>query len=419
MLRRLLIAAALFVAPSAWAATGTAMPFVAAQWFDANGDPCNACKLYSYASGTSTPLATYTTAALNVANANPVVLDSAGRASVFLASGAYKFEMQSAAGAVLWTRDAIQAIPVTSGNVDVMGTAGTTVAANDCVYLADGSGGTTAGRWYLCDADATASSSAAKMVGFAVTSLAVAESGSIRIIGSMTGFAGLATGSSYYVSATAGAITSTPPTNSRFVGVADSTTTLVLAPNPDDPPSASATVAGLVDLTTQTLGQGAKSVQAGGSTGTAQLGGILNTQTATAANCGTSETDIFTYTLPASVLNANGRGVRVITWGTTSANANNKQLRLYFGGTVISDSAAAAYNAQNWKFTADVMRTGSNTQTSSTHLTLAQAGTGNIEWQQDTNLTKTDTGTLIIKLTGDCPSNATDVTAKGWRVELW
>lgn len=50
---------------------------------DANGDPCNGCLVFFYAAGTSTKTDTYTSSGLGTANANPVVLDSAGRATVF------------------------------------------------------------------------------------------------------------------------------------------------------------------------------------------------------------------------------------------------------------------------------------------------------------------------------------------------
>lgn len=49
------------------------------QFFDDNGVPLAGGLLYTYTAGTSTPVATYTTSAGNVANANPVVLDAAGR----------------------------------------------------------------------------------------------------------------------------------------------------------------------------------------------------------------------------------------------------------------------------------------------------------------------------------------------------
>lgn len=60
------------------------------QFFDDDGAPLAGGKLYTYEAGTTTPKATYTTAGAGSPNANPVVLDSQGRAVIFL-SGSYKF----------------------------------------------------------------------------------------------------------------------------------------------------------------------------------------------------------------------------------------------------------------------------------------------------------------------------------------
>src|SRR5687767_9827532 len=73
---------------------------------DSNGDPLAGGLLYSYEAGTSTPLATYTTRAGTVANANPVVLDANGEADVWTTPGTdYKFELRNSSGVVQWTVD--------------------------------------------------------------------------------------------------------------------------------------------------------------------------------------------------------------------------------------------------------------------------------------------------------------------------
>ncbi len=64
------------------------------QFFDGS-IPLAGGKLYTYAAGTTAPKATFTTAAGNIENANPVQLDSQGRAIVFL-NGAYKFLLTDA-----------------------------------------------------------------------------------------------------------------------------------------------------------------------------------------------------------------------------------------------------------------------------------------------------------------------------------
>ena len=63
--------------------------------------------LYTYAAGTLTPQATYTDAGGLSANTNPVVLDSAGRADVFLGTSAYRMILKSALGTTIWDEDNI------------------------------------------------------------------------------------------------------------------------------------------------------------------------------------------------------------------------------------------------------------------------------------------------------------------------
>lgn len=83
-------------------------PFL--QFFDDNGDPLDGGLLYTYASGTETPLATYAQASGGSANANPVVLDAAGRATVFLQEDqTYTFVLKTAAGVTVETVDGIEA----------------------------------------------------------------------------------------------------------------------------------------------------------------------------------------------------------------------------------------------------------------------------------------------------------------------
>ena len=51
------------------------------QFFDNNGAPLAGGLIYTYAAGTTTPQATYTTSAGTTAHTNPIVLNSAGRVS--------------------------------------------------------------------------------------------------------------------------------------------------------------------------------------------------------------------------------------------------------------------------------------------------------------------------------------------------
>lgn len=221
-------------------ADGTPAPFVAAQYFDNDGDPCNGCKLFVYASGTSTKVATYTDADLSVANANPIVLDSAGRATIFLTPGlTYKLILApdddtDPPTSPIWTRDEVPAVPGRANDVDVIGTAGEAIAVRQVVFLADGANpGQTAGRWYLADADTYAQSVKSPLIGFATAAISSGAVGTIRIAGRVTDFqegSTLTTGITYYISATAGGITATAPTNARAVLIADSTTAGLIPP---------------------------------------------------------------------------------------------------------------------------------------------------------------------------------------------
>ena len=90
-----------------------------AQFFDNDGNPLANGKLYTYAAGTSTPKATYTTAAGDIANTNPVILDDAGRAKIFLL-GSYKFVLTDSNDAVIddGTTDNVSAFTTTADAAD-------------------------------------------------------------------------------------------------------------------------------------------------------------------------------------------------------------------------------------------------------------------------------------------------------------
>jgi hypothetical protein len=72
-----------------------------------NGGPLAGGKLYTYAAGTTTPKATFTTADGNVPNTNPVILDASGFANVWLGDGGYKFVLTDADDNTIFTTDDI------------------------------------------------------------------------------------------------------------------------------------------------------------------------------------------------------------------------------------------------------------------------------------------------------------------------
>ena len=75
---------------------------------DANGVPLAGGFLYTCTAGLScpgNPQATYTDSTASVQNTNPIILDSAGRAQVWIGSLAYRLVLQDANMVQQWTQD--------------------------------------------------------------------------------------------------------------------------------------------------------------------------------------------------------------------------------------------------------------------------------------------------------------------------
>ena len=80
------------------------------QFFNNDGTVLAGGKIYTYAAGTSTPKATYTTVAGNIAHSNPIILDSSGRVpsgQIWLLAQPYKFSIFTSANVLIATYDNI------------------------------------------------------------------------------------------------------------------------------------------------------------------------------------------------------------------------------------------------------------------------------------------------------------------------
>jgi len=237
--------------PGVVSAQLTTMPIPLAQWFNNSGQVLSSGGLCVFRAGTSTLANTYTTAAGTVANANPILFDSAGRATtqgVFLTPGSsYKFLLKDFTnvvgsktcvpdtGTTLWSVDNILATPPSSVNEDVTGIAGVSFTAGELAFLSDGTAGTNAGQWYQTRSDLSWAG-VLPLIGFAVTNITAGESGSFRLGGQVTGLTGLSSGADYYVATSSGVMTSTAPTMVRWVGRAVNATTINVQPNPRSTP---------------------------------------------------------------------------------------------------------------------------------------------------------------------------------------
>lgn len=107
----------------------TNFPFYMVQLFTDAGAAAANHLLYTYASGTTTPLSTWTDKAQTTLNANPIVLDSSGRCTMFGGPSEYTLVLKTPGGATVWTRDNVAALPIAAttpyvpiaGDVDMTG----------------------------------------------------------------------------------------------------------------------------------------------------------------------------------------------------------------------------------------------------------------------------------------------------------
>jgi hypothetical protein len=91
-------------------------PLPKLQFFGTDGLPLVGGKLYTYAAGTTTPIATYTDHTQDNLNTNPVILDSNGQAGVWLTDSiTYKSTLTDADDVPLFTVDYVS-VPVTTNS---------------------------------------------------------------------------------------------------------------------------------------------------------------------------------------------------------------------------------------------------------------------------------------------------------------
>ena len=116
--------------------TAYATPVITHQFFDDAGDPVAAGKVYTYSSGTTTPKTTYTDQAGVVPNANPIILDAAGKCSLWLGSGEYTIRLETSAGALVRSEDHVSGVATASdisGKLDSSTAASTYALKNNTV----------------------------------------------------------------------------------------------------------------------------------------------------------------------------------------------------------------------------------------------------------------------------------------------
>ncbi|MBU6231825.1 hypothetical protein KGP36_04090 [Patescibacteria group bacterium] len=188
-----------------------------AQFFDNNGAVAAGGELYTYAAGTTTLQTTYTTSAGNVANANPILLDSAGRVpnEIWFPEGQnFKFVLQvlvNGAWLTLWTADNIYGLGDNLYGTSGAGQVSTTNATTNSISTAGGInavGAVAAGSAAITGAITGSSISVSGAVTGASAAITNGITGaSVSVSGAVTGASAAVTGAVTAASAsTSGAI---------------------------------------------------------------------------------------------------------------------------------------------------------------------------------------------------------------------
>jgi len=127
--------------------------------------------------------------------------------------------------------------------------------------------------------------------------------------------------------------------------------------------------------------------------------------TATGNDANTSEKTLATFDLPANTLFTDNAGVYVVAWGKTSADANDKTIKYYFGGSsaILQNNASPSPNNIPFIIRSEVYRRSSGNQTY--WATMKVGATEQVPAQNQE--TRDDTGAITIKVTGQSNSAGT------------
>lgn len=134
-----------------------------------------------------------------------------------------------------------------------------------------------------------------------------------------------------------------------------------------------------------------------------QLGNVpltLYSTTGPTSNTGGGETVLFSTVFDTTTLPVNVDSVGFIISGITQANANAKQIRMYYGGTLIFDTGSTTFNGISWRMDGEIVRTGAASQICNAQMVTSDATYRVGCTQTLTNKSLTTNQSLIITGTG-------------------
>jgi hypothetical protein len=164
---------------------------------------------------------------------------------------------------------------------------------------------------------------------------------------------------------------------------------------------------------------GVLSLRAGLNTGTTALkvGGTIKEDFNSNANSGTAETNLTTYSLPASTMGTDNDYVEIDAWGEFTSAVSNKTVKLYFGSTVIFSTSALAFGASAWRIKAVVTRGSSTTQVAIS--TFSGNTTLLTTTAQVASPGETMSGAITIKCTGQSSVGSNEIFQEGLIVKYY
>jgi hypothetical protein len=146
------------------------------------------------------------------------------------------------------------------------------------------------------------------------------------------------------------------------------------------------------------------------------MGGIIFDHYADTGNTSTTETDLYSDSITAGTLSSNGGAITGFYSGIiVSSGTATRQLRVYFGGTLIYDSAAVTFaSAADWMISFNVVRESSTVVRCSVTANTTSASTAPYsQYTRITGLTLSNANTLKITGTAAGVGAATnDIVAK-------
>lgn len=185
-------------------------------------------------------------------------------------------------------------------------------------------------------------------------------------------------------------------------------------------PYADTAVSGQVSTTSQTF-NGTKTfndpvlyLPGTATSGNATVSGVVYANNVAVVTTGAPEEDLMTYTMPANVLSAAGKGVRVTVWSFTDATNASKTTKVYFGATAVSVNTNNAANNIHF-FIYHIHRITSTTQTGFA-FKGSDTGIASAFRLDSVSPGETLTSAVTIKVTGTAAGGT--ITARGMIVEV-